>query len=357
MKAFRFISTVLRKVLLLAVSAAVGLGATFSFPARVALAAPEDPQNYVNTKSLDHLQRALIKQQANVEKAYALVPEYENLFMEAGWYGIDTTSIAAALITYQSQLDTAVPFITSAADILSAHEGYDDNGKVIDPSAATLTIKNARQALVNARNLLVKAGKDFATALKSWKNKRPEIMQIERLQAAMVNYQTWFSNQKADLAGAAALVTDFENLISVAKANGFNVQDLVQMLKIYNKKIVLAQTANTTASNTLSTHNGYDASGNVINIHDASITSDDASAALLVGTNELFRATGRIMRNVVTWKVGRGISSKSTTYAAYILAYNNSVKLYNSVHDENGNRISNLDTRLNELIKAISKIP
>jgi hypothetical protein len=357
MKAFRFISSVLRKVLLLAVSAAVGLGATFSFPASVALAAPEDPQNYVNTKSLDHLQRSLIKQQANVEKAYALVPEYENLFMEAGWYGIDTTSIAAALTTYQSQLDAAVPFITSAADILSAHEGYDDSGKVIDLAAATLTIKNARAALLDARVLLVKAGRDFTTALKAWKRTQPQIMQIERLQAALVNYQTWLSRQQTDLGSAAALVADFENLISVAKTNGFNAQDLVQMLKIYNKKIVLAQTANTAAANTLSTHSGYDASGNVTNIHDATLTTDAASAALLIGSNELGRSTGRIMRNVVTWKVGRGITSKSTTYAAYITAYNNSVKLYNAVHEENGDRISNLDARLNELITAISKIP
>jgi hypothetical protein len=73
--------------------------------------------------------------------------------------------------------------------------------------------------------------------------------------------------------------------------------------------------------------------------------------------NALGRSTGALSRSLNTWKVGRGIPSASVTGTAYKLAYDSSVKLYSSVHAENGSRIPNLDTRLKNLLKDFANKP
>jgi len=169
MKAFRFISAISRKGLLLAVGSLVVLASAFSIPTGAVFAASSVPVSYANlTQSYHRDQNWLNVQQTNLDRANSLVTSVQSLISAAQAQGIGTTALSSELDLFQSQISTAGFSHATAAGILAAHNGFDDSGNVTRPVAAAQTVKDATQSLTVAHVLLAQASSDMLRTLNLW---------------------------------------------------------------------------------------------------------------------------------------------------------------------------------------------
>ena len=356
MKALSFLSTVSRKGLLLAAGALVVLGSVFSVPTGVVFAAtPTPPSNAALTKAFQHDQSWLNVQQTNLGKANDVVTAIQNLITEAQSQGINTAAISTALATFQSQLSTANSSHTTAANVISAANGFDSNDNVTNAVAAAQTVHDATQALSDAHVVLVQSTKDVFVAVKAWEKSNQLLKQIDDLEVAYANEQDWLTAQQNNLGKANTVVTNVQNLISVAQSNSLSTTVLSNALTVFQSQLSTAQSSDTTAANVLSTHNGFDNSGNVTSIPAAVLTVTESKQSLLTAHNMLVQSSNDLMHAMNLWRVQNHITSSSPVYSAFSQAYESAKDLHDRVTAENGAHIYDLDTRLNNLLQVLLK--
>ena len=355
MKTNQFFPTILRKGFLLATSLLVVLASVLVVPSTTALAAGEAlPSNSALTRAYQHDQAWLNLQQTNLGKSGDLVPVVQNLISAAQANSLDTTDLANALAIYQGQLITAGASHTTAANVLSTHAGFDGSGNVTDPVAAAQTVQDATQALQEAHTTLVQSLKDLLTAIKVFENANPVFKQIDALSVALKDDQDWLSAQQKNLDKAGVVVTDVQNLITLAQANALKTGLLSGALTGFQTRIGKAQTAHTTADGILSTHAGFDASGNVTNVADAAKTIKDASTALLTAHTNLGLAAGGMLIALEAWRFDKHIPASSPVAAAYATAHAAAHDLNVSVNVEAAHKVPGLIDRLTNLLNVLA---
>ena len=123
----------------------------------------------VQQNRLTREQKWLSEQQANLDKANGVVSKVQTYITNQKAQGQDTSPLEAALATYQKQLTTAQASHTTAANLLSAHAGFDNNGNVTNQDQARQTLTDAHQALSDAHLTLVQAGTDLRKALNDYR--------------------------------------------------------------------------------------------------------------------------------------------------------------------------------------------
>jgi hypothetical protein len=114
-------------------------------------------------------QEWLARQQDRLDHTDEVAARVQEFIDQAQAEGKDTSALEAALAAFQSQVATAQSQHDAAADILSEHAGYDDDGKVTDPELARETCRSAGQALRDARRTLNQAGHDLRRAIRDWR--------------------------------------------------------------------------------------------------------------------------------------------------------------------------------------------
>ncbi|HUH97936.1 MAG TPA: hypothetical protein VLZ89_11285 [Anaerolineales bacterium] len=356
MKAFRLISTISRKGLLLASGALVALGSIVTAPTSVALAAPAaPPSNAALTRAFQHDQNWSDLQQTSLGETGDIVQQFQNLITEAQSGGIETTAISTALATFQSQISTAESSHTTAAGVISAANGFDSSDGVTDPVAAAQTVHDATQALTDAHVILVQSTRDLLAALRAWEKSNQLLTQIEALQIAYADEQAWLGAQQHNLTKADTAVTNVQNLISVAQSNGLNPAGLSTALTLFQSQLAAAQTSDGAAANLLSVHAGFDNSGNVTSAPAALLTVNESRQSLLAAHNVLVQSSNNLMRALTLWRAQNHVSSSSPAYSAYAQAYGSVKDLHDSVSVENGAHLYGLDIRLANLLRALLK--
>jgi hypothetical protein len=83
--------------------------------------------------------------------------------------GKDTSSLVASLATYNSQISTAQGSHNTAGTLITAHAGFDANGKVIDLQLANQTVRDMRKSLMDAHLVLREAGRDLRKAIRAYR--------------------------------------------------------------------------------------------------------------------------------------------------------------------------------------------
>jgi hypothetical protein len=254
------------------------------------------------TQAYQHEQSLLATQQANVSKAGGATSKIQDLISKAQAKGLDTSALASALATFQAQLATAQGDDSTAGSILSAHNGFDGSGNVTDPTAAAQTVKDAHQSLLDAHNTLTQATKDLSTAVQAWEEANKDKLQSQDLAKDYQNEQKWLAIQQDVLGKANGAVTNVQDLISKAQAQGLDTSALSSALATFQTQITNAQASHTTAEGILSAHNGFDGSGNVTDPTAATQTVNDAHQSLLDAHNTLVQATADLMKAVDQWR-------------------------------------------------------
>jgi hypothetical protein len=176
--------------------------------------------------------------------------------------GVDTAALEAALATFKVQIAAAQASHDTAAGILATHAGFDAAGSagtgsnVTDPAQARQTVTTARQSLNDAHRGLVQASRDLQMAIK-------EFRRGQAAQNRLAREQKGLEVQQANLDKVADAVTKAQAFIAAQKALGKDTAALDAALAAFQQQVAAAQASHTTAANLLSTHAGFDASGNV----------------------------------------------------------------------------------------------
>jgi phosphoserine phosphatase len=259
-------------------------------------------QNQDLAKAYQNEQKWLTTQQGYLSKAGNLVTNVQDLISKAQAKGLDTSALSSALSTFQTQLAAAQTSSNNAQSILSAHNGFDGNGNVTDPTAAAQTVKEAQQSLLDAHATLDQATKDLSTAVKAWEEANKDKLQQQDLSKDYQNEQKWLSVQSDVLAGANQAATNVQNLISKAQAQGLDTSALSAALSAFQSQVANAQSSHNTAQGILSTHNGFDDSGNVTDQTAATQTVNDAHQSLLDAHNTLVQAAADLTKAVDAWR-------------------------------------------------------
>jgi hypothetical protein len=83
--------------------------------------------------------------------------------------GKDTSALADALATFQSQIATAQSSHDTAAKTLSEHAGFDASGHVTDRLQARQTLIDGQQALWDGHHTLQQAALDLRRAIRTYR--------------------------------------------------------------------------------------------------------------------------------------------------------------------------------------------
>jgi hypothetical protein len=113
---------------------------------------------------------------------------------------------------------------------------------------------------------------------------------------------TWLNTQATNLSKANDASAKLQNLINAAQAKGLDVTGLVTALNRFNADIANAQVMHDNAANVLNAHNGFDASGNVIDITAARQTLQDGRGNLKNAHDSLVAALHDLHTAVDAWR-------------------------------------------------------
>jgi hypothetical protein len=358
MQIFSSFSSFSRKILPAALSVLIAFGASFTVPARAAVAAPPDPGSIgilSLTKFHKRIGRSLVKQQKDLVVANGIVPTLQNLISAAELQGIESGNVADALSTFEDQLATATDLSNNAAAILATHAGFDVNGKVIDEVAAKQTITTATQAVTGAQAVLLKATSDLQAVVGAWVRANPLIKQLDALQQAFANKQVWLQNQQNDYAKAAAVQSKINDLIALADAKGISTFALTKALTTFQTQLGEAQSSTSVAEDLISSHPGFDADGNVTNLSTAADTILTSWQALVAAQTALKASSGTLLHSMNVWKLDKGIKSKSPLYDPLVKAQNAALDFRASVIAENSSPSDHILARIRGLLASIPK--
>lgn len=137
-----------KKTILVALTIALVLAA---FPlAGVSAAGTNDPvppaQGQVSNERLERIWARMNRRYEGLgklfDKSNGLEDKAEKMIARLKEAGEPTAELEAALKAYQDAAKKARPIYESCKGIISAHKGFDSNGKVTDPEQAKETIKD-----------------------------------------------------------------------------------------------------------------------------------------------------------------------------------------------------------------------
>ncbi len=160
--------------------ALVAVIAVAAFPS-VALAAPshQDPQPGKGNDRIQRLEKRLEDAFARMQGVYerqgnllgradVIIGNAEKLIAKANEKGLDASAVEAALANFAAALPAAQAAYDQSGDIIAAHTGFDDKGKVTDAAAAAETVKSLHASLQAYREALDGSGKALREAVRQF---------------------------------------------------------------------------------------------------------------------------------------------------------------------------------------------
>jgi peptidoglycan hydrolase CwlO-like protein len=126
-------------------------------------------------KAFERVQNWYKKQGEFLAKADDYISKAKTFIGKAEQRGLDASALRSLLVSFESSLPMVQAAHDRAGAIISAHNGFDANGKVTDPEAAAQTVKDAASALQEGRQAHLGKGKALAEAIRAfWKDNKPQ---------------------------------------------------------------------------------------------------------------------------------------------------------------------------------------
>ncbi len=269
--------------------------------------------NTALVKAFQAEQAFLARQAANLENTANIVTKVQDLITQANAKNLDTSALEAALTAFQGRISEAHSAHDTAAGILGAHAGFNEDGSVSNPTEARQTVLDGGKALKSAATILKQAVNDLHVVIKNWRNKVWDAFQSTVLEKAFAAEQNRLSIQEANLDKTNDIVTRVENLIEKAKANNLDTSALESALDTFNAQIANARSAHATAASIISTHAGFNPNGKVTNVATAKQTVLDARQALKNAANILAQAVKDLKAAVQAWRDAHPMPAPATT--------------------------------------------
>jgi hypothetical protein len=119
--------------------------------------------------AFERQQQNLVRQAENIQKMRTISSEAQQRLDALKANGKDVSSLEAALATFNGKLLEINTSHQSAADLVAAHPGFGNNGKVIDIEISKNTLINIHDALKATRQLMADASRELRQALRSFR--------------------------------------------------------------------------------------------------------------------------------------------------------------------------------------------
>ena len=127
-------------------------------------------------KGYDRMQDLLVKQSERLTGLDDMIQKAQTKIDLLKGKGLDTTALEIALTAFIDTLPAIENAHEDAAAILEIHAGFGDDGSVTDIAAARETLRSAREAMNEVRDLTRRVMSDSRQALRAFReaNPRPE---------------------------------------------------------------------------------------------------------------------------------------------------------------------------------------
>ena len=155
--------------------------AAFPFSSVFAAPLPDDPNPETGKDSYPRLEKAFQrikawyeKQDKYLEKSDDFIARAETFIAKAEARGLDVSSLRSLLDNFTKSLPVVRSAHERAGEIIASHNGFEENGKVVDAIAAAQTVKDAASALQEARQAHLGKAKVLAEAINAfWRANKP----------------------------------------------------------------------------------------------------------------------------------------------------------------------------------------
>jgi hypothetical protein len=97
------------------------------------------------------------------------ISRIQALIDKAKTKGKDTTALQSALDAFTNAVKQAQPIYQDAGVIVSSHQGFDENGKVIDQPEALATVKSLRDKFTEIHQLLLDPRTTLQNVIKAFR--------------------------------------------------------------------------------------------------------------------------------------------------------------------------------------------
>jgi hypothetical protein len=154
--------------LLVIVSLLIG-ALSLAFPAAAQAKTEANPADTALTQAFNTENKWLAQQQQAIAKAEQAGAKIQQLIDTAAAEGLDVSVLQNALAAFNAEMATVKAENESAANLLAAHNGFDEQGNVTDRQAARQTVLDAKQALWQAHVTLSQAARSLHQAVREWK--------------------------------------------------------------------------------------------------------------------------------------------------------------------------------------------
>jgi hypothetical protein len=168
-----------KKTILLVLSAALAVTA---LPLLTARAAGNNdptppPTEQVSNEKLEQVWARQLHKYERLGKGFDRLDTFtdkaQRLIDKAKENGKDVSAVQAALDAFAAAAKEAEPVYASARGIVESHEGFDDNGKVIDLEKAKETVKSMHDKLKEIKSAMNGTGKALREAIKAFREANP----------------------------------------------------------------------------------------------------------------------------------------------------------------------------------------
>jgi len=107
------------------------------------------------------------------EKSDTFIERIQKLIEKANERGLDTTAVQAALDDFVAGVGNAHPIYEEAQDLIADHQGFDEDGKVVDAADAVETLKALRGKMQEMKTAFDGSFKSLREAIKDFRDANP----------------------------------------------------------------------------------------------------------------------------------------------------------------------------------------
>lgn len=161
--------TIPQKIVMAVLAAALAMAAV---PVGGVFALIEDPPAPTNER-LEKAWARQVKTYERLGRAYEngdeRLAKLQGMIDKAAENGKDVSDLQAALDAYKAALTAARPAYEALGEIISAHAGFDANGRIADAEQAKVTVKEARDQMKAIKESMGGAFKALRAAIKAFR--------------------------------------------------------------------------------------------------------------------------------------------------------------------------------------------
>jgi hypothetical protein len=133
-----------------------------------------DPRKDARERQFKQEQTSFKDQTNRLATAKTIATKTQDYINAQNALGKDTSSLVAALATYNTRIASAQSSHDAAGTLITAHAGFNATGQVVDLAQASKTVTDVRKALMDAHQTLRQAGVDLRNAIRAYRQANPK---------------------------------------------------------------------------------------------------------------------------------------------------------------------------------------